>query len=144
MRRFVLLYHDCPPQHERASHWDLMLEADGVLRTWALGELPNCWKACHARTRETQADCPPLADSDCVSAEQLGDHRLAYLETEGPLGGCRGRVTRIDGGAYHGEAEAEGCWDAAIDGERCGGRITLRRSGPETRQWSLSVEVPRG
>ena len=65
MSRFVILEHDYPVQH-----WDLMLEAGDVLRTWRLIAPPD----------KTQA----------VAAESLGDHRLAYLDYEGPVSGNRG------------------------------------------------------
>ena len=87
MPRFVLLRHDCPPDYERPSHWDLMLESDGVLRTWRLAALPQT---------------PP----DSMEAEELADHRLAYLEYEGPVGGERGTVSRVDAGTF--ETLAEG------------------------------------
>ena len=45
MARFVLLYHDCPNDHPRPSHYDLMLEANGALRTWAIAALPCSWGA---------------------------------------------------------------------------------------------------
>ena len=36
MRRFVVLHHRLPAESPRATHWDFMIEDDGVLRTWAL------------------------------------------------------------------------------------------------------------
>ena len=57
-----------------------MLEQDGVLRTWALAEEPAA-----------QAE---------IAAEALGDHRLDYLEYEGPVSGDRGSVSRWDEGEY--------------------------------------------
>src|SRR5436305_12258768 len=62
MTRYVILAHDHP-----FLHWDLMLEHDGSLRTWRLAT-------------------PPVADQD-VAAEELADHRLAYLDYEGPVSG---------------------------------------------------------
>ena len=58
MPRFVILEHDHPERH-----WDLMLEANGVLRTWRL----------HA--------APELGNT--VVATPSFDHRLAYLDYEG-------------------------------------------------------------
>lgn len=75
MPRFVILEHDWPHRH-----WDLMLEAAGVLQTWRLAE-------------------PPTSDHP-VAAERIGDHRLAYLDYEGEISGGRGRVTRWEGGDY--------------------------------------------
>lgn len=88
MPRFVLLFHDCPPSFGKASHWDLMLEHDGALRTWSLAELPSSW-------RTPQGD-----DVIELEAAQLPDHRLAYLDYEGPVSRDRGQVKCIDRGGY--------------------------------------------
>src|SRR5262245_30601307 len=75
MPRFVVLEHDHP-----ALHWDFMLEAGPVLRTWRLS-------------------APPARDR-IVEAAASFDHRPAYLDYEGPVSGGRGRVRRWDGGDY--------------------------------------------
>jgi hypothetical protein len=92
MPRFVLLYHECPPGYEKPSHWDFMLEAGVVLWTWELRELPAAW----------QSVLPQLKSSPntIVSARRLADHRLAYLDYEGPLTNDRGSVTRQMSGDY--------------------------------------------
>ena len=88
MPRFVLLFHDCPPNFGKPSHWDLMLERDGALMTWSLAELPANWRA------------PSGHDVIDMKAARLSDHRLAYLDYEGPVSGDRGHVKRIDRGNY--------------------------------------------
>jgi hypothetical protein len=55
-----------------------MIEAGDVLRTWALAEEP-------AIDRE-------------IAATPLPDHRLAYLDYEGPVSRGRGTVTQWDRG----------------------------------------------
>ena len=75
MPRFVILAHDHP-----SPHWDFMLEAEEVLRTWRLGRLPH--------------------PGTTLSAEPLPDHRKAYLDYEGPVSGGRGTVARADAGNY--------------------------------------------
>jgi hypothetical protein len=75
MPRFVILQHDYPH-----VHWDLMLECGDVLRTWRLAS-------------------PPSGDN-AVRAEPLGDHRLQYLDYEGPVSGKRGQVLRWDMGTF--------------------------------------------
>ncbi len=75
MPRFVVLTHDHP-----FLHWDLMLEQADALRTWRLKQPPD-----------TQGP---------IAAEALPDHRLAYLDYEGPVSGDRGTVTRWDAGTY--------------------------------------------
>jgi hypothetical protein len=82
-----------------------------VLRTWRLAELP----AVGAR----------------VTAELLGDHRLAYLDYEGPVSGGRGSVSRWDGGTY--EVSEDGALmsgdrvTAHLHGQRLCGRLELVR-----------------
>jgi hypothetical protein len=80
MPRFVVLRHVTPPGHDRPTHGDFMLECGGALRTWALAEPPS-----PGRT---------------IAAEELPDHRLAYLDYEGEVSGGRGSVTRWDAGTY--------------------------------------------
>lgn len=74
--RFVILHHVL----ESGEHWDLMLENDGVLLTWQLPADP------------TATDALPMA------AKRIADHRLAYLDYEGPVSQNRGTVHRIDRG----------------------------------------------
>jgi hypothetical protein len=92
MPRFVLLHHECPPESSVPSHWDLMLERHGVLMTWRLAELPPAW------SRVEQPISPP--ESKLTPPVRLADHRLAYLDYEGPISGGRGQVCRYDGGTY--------------------------------------------
>jgi len=75
MPRFVILEHDW-----NGTHWDLMLEVDGVLRAWAL-------------------DAPIMRGVD-VPARALPDHRILYLDYEGQVSGDRGVVRRWDRGEY--------------------------------------------
>ena len=88
MRRFVVLHHETPPHAQRASHFDLMIESGDALWTWALPQWP--------------------AQGEWLAVEPLPDHRLAYLEYEGPVSGDRGYVTRRDCGTckvMHHDAE---------------------------------------
>ena len=78
--RFVVLHHVAPESSTRKTHWDFMLEFGDSLRTWALAEPPN-----------------PFQE---IAAEVLPDHRLAYLDYEGPISNNRGHVTRFDAGTY--------------------------------------------
>ena len=75
MPRFVVLTHDHP-----FLHWDLMLEQGDSLRTWRLVRPPDT--------------------AISIAAEALPDHRLAYLDYEGPVSGGRGTVECWDEGTY--------------------------------------------
>jgi DNA polymerase Ligase (LigD) len=128
MPRFVLLYHDCPPDYERPSHWDLMLESGNALRTWALAELPEAWQA---------NESPMVANGELVKAVELADHRLAYLDYEGPVSGERGWVQRVDGGTYDTIADAKDCMEIRLDGRIVRGYLTLHRASDN--QWTLRI-----
>ena len=71
--RFVFLIHDHP-----APHCDILLQEGGRLLSWS-GE-----PGCHCRTG--------------AAVVQRPDHRLLYLDYEGPVSENRGQVVRIDGG----------------------------------------------
>lgn len=75
MGRFVILEHQWD-----GTHWDLMLEREGVLRTWALAE--------------------SVVVGRNLAARALADHRLHYLDYEGAISGGRGSVRRWDSGFY--------------------------------------------
>ena len=76
MPRFVILRHDHP-----FLHWDFFLECGDVCRTWRL------------------LDSPDVIES-AIPAEPLTDHRLMYLDYEGPVSGDRGTVRRWDVGTF--------------------------------------------
>jgi hypothetical protein len=103
MPRFVILEHDYP-----SLHWDLMLEAGEILRTWRLQEVPEPGKR--------------------IAAEASFDHRKVYLNYEGPISGNRGTVRRWDEGEYHptlGENTAEAILDVTFYGKRLHGRASV-------------------
>jgi hypothetical protein len=110
--RFVILDHDQP-----FRHWDFLLECGEVLRAWRLR-------------------AEPVPDAPIV-AEPLPDHRLIYLEYEGPVGGGRGRVLRWDAGKFEWECDVADEALIRIAGERVCGRVRLHRAdGVWT--WQLS------
>jgi hypothetical protein len=119
MPRFVILRHETPPGYERPTHWDLMLESGRVLRTWALEELPK--------------------PGQSVSAEQLPEHRLAYLDYEGEVVGNRGRVTRVEYGKYDLVDEANGQIRAQLDGQTLRGQLLIMREDAGGHRWRVSL-----
>ena len=139
MPHFVLLYHECPPDYERDSHWDLMLEVGETLRTWAVAQLPASWPEAVHRTRALHPGCAPTATINEVEAEQLGPHRRDYLEYEGQVSGGRGHVVRIDGGTYSTKSESPECWALAIAGQILSGTVELRQTSGESSHWTLGV-----
>jgi hypothetical protein len=110
--RYVILKHDHPE-----LHWDFMLEAGEVLKTWRLADRPR-------------------ADQR-VRAEPSFDHRRLYLDYEGPVSGNRGSVVAWDRGTYEGEPSdpAEGRVVVKLTGGRLRGTAILERG--EDGQWGL-------
>ena len=80
MPRFVILHHQVLPESKRLNHWDLMLERCDYLATWELPEAPEI--------------------GTCLNVVPLENHRLEYLEYEGPLTRQRGTVSRHEWGNY--------------------------------------------
>jgi hypothetical protein len=112
MPRFVILEHDYP-----TLHWDFMLESGDILRTWRLTEVP--WP------------------NRIVPAEQIGDHRLVYLDYEGPVSGGRGAVTRWDFGDFEWVIDDRDYLLAVLRGIRLHVNVWLDRN--DGNHWILSV-----
>jgi bifunctional non-homologous end joining protein LigD len=114
--RFVVHEH-----HARRLHWDLRLEHDGVLLSWAV---PN--------------GVPPDPHEN-RKAIHVEDHPLDYIDFEGeiPQGDYgAGRVLIWDRGGYECEKREEGKLVVVFHGERLRGRYALFRSGSE-RDWMI-------
>ena len=97
-----------------------MLEAGAVLKTWALPEPPR-----------------PGVEMEC---EALGDHRLAYLDYEGPISGDRGSVVRWDRGEYAVERQSDTEWVITLAGEKLTGRATLHCQANNPNGWAFSFD----
>ena len=117
MLRFVILRHETPADYPRPAHFDLMLEQENVLWTWALEKLP--------------------APGESVIAERLPDHRLMYLDYEGVIAGGRGNVSRVEVGECEWIEQSPGELKVRLRGSTIDGvlRLTLRPEGP--LQWDL-------
>lgn len=117
MPRFVILQHDVLD----GTHFDLMLEAGPSLKTWKLPEPPR-----------------PGVDVDC---EALADHRLAYLDYEGPVSGDRGSVTRWDRGECTVEQPNDAIWIVHLTGGKTVGTATLCRRPEIPNRWRFRLDV---
>src|SRR5262249_18973616 len=102
MLRFVVLIHDYP-----GLHWDFMLENEAILRTWRLARSPDA--------------------TGMTDAEPLPDHRLAYLDYEGPVSGNRGSVRRFDRGEYALVEETPHRIEVRLNGAMLKGRAVIER-----------------
>jgi hypothetical protein len=95
-----------------------MFEADGVLLTWAASELP--------------------AIGGSVTGERLADHRLMYLDYEGPVLGDRGRVQRMDGGQFEWLETTPTRYLAKINGEKLRGQLLVEKTA-EDQRWRITL-----
>ncbi len=116
-----------------------MLESAGVLRTWALAELPRDWETLGADASGEAGARPKIAGTNTVSAERLADHRLAYLDYEGPVSGHRGSVVRLDRGTYETRSESNDCWEVTLKGEFLRGQIVLQQCEDGSEMWQLTM-----
>lgn len=112
--RFVFLRHEMPPGSHRPSHWDLLCESGEALRTWA------CYGLLEPGVR--------------VDVEPLDDHRLAYLDYEGPIAGDRGNVWRFDRGTWTCLHESSDLIHLRLDGAHLHGEVEIARS-PTDQRW---------
>jgi len=123
-RRFVLLRHESSAEFAKPSHWDFMLEADGLLMTWELHRLPSSWLAALQQRAVSSPTTAPTAP-----AIRLADHRLAYLDYEGPLSGKRGSVRCVDRGTYLMVKECSERLVVELQGSILSGSVTLLQQG---------------
>ena len=111
MPRFVILRHDRP----EGEHFDFMLEAGDVLKTWALPRPPAVG-----------------VEMDC---EALADHRLAYLDYEGPISGRSRQRHPLGPRNLHARTPKQQKWTVELAGEKIAGRATLLRSADDPKRW---------
>jgi bifunctional non-homologous end joining protein LigD len=115
--RFVVHEH-----HARRLHWDLRLERDGVLASWAI---PNGIPDDPERNRK---------------AIHVEDHPLDYIDFHGtiPAGNYgAGEVSIWDHGTYRTEKWRKDEVIVVFEGEHLRGRYVLFRAGREERDWMI-------
>jgi DNA polymerase Ligase (LigD) len=115
MPRFVILRHELTNPQRGNLHYDFMLEQHGVLRTWALAEEPS-----HGQE---------------IIADALADHRLDYLEYEGPVSKNRGSVSRWDWGKYESLTDSAAVIVVQLSGQRLTGIVRLQARATEFQRW---------
>jgi hypothetical protein len=117
MPRYVILDHDFPERH-----WDFMLEAGEVLRTWKLAAQPEVGRN--------------------SAAEASFDHRRLYLYYEGPVSGGRGTVACWDRGSFTWQCDSIDRVVVELAGQRCQGVVVLTRSADG--RWSFLLRKAEG
>ena len=119
-----------------------MFETSDSLRTWSLQSLPRAWSKIRRATFARSANCPVLSAADTVEAEQLANHRLAYLEYEGSISRGRGIVHRVAEGSYGLDEESPNAWDTTVEGEMIRGQVMLHRDSASS-PWRLTFRPKR-
>jgi hypothetical protein len=111
MPRFAVLQHDWPEPHS-----DVLWEDGPVLKAWRVfGE---------------------FRPGTALAAERNFDHRLMYLDYEGPLSGDRGSVTCWDRGTFEWiERDDERRWVVNVHGQQLTGTVEFRKT--EAGTWQM-------
>lgn len=115
--RFVVQEH-----HATRLHWDLRLERDGALASWAVPNgIPD----------------DPKHNRKAIRTE---DHPLEYLDFHGEIPRGQygaGTMTIWDAGTYEAEKWRDDEVIATFHGERMRGRYALIRTGGDAKDWLL-------
>ena len=121
MPRFVIQEH-----YARSHHFDLRLERDGVLISWAVP------KGMPEDTRKNRL------------AMRVDDHELSHLdfEDETPVDGVPGAVAKRiwDRGTYEAEQFDDEMVIVVLHGERLSGRYAIFRTGG--KNWLVHLMKP--
>ncbi len=102
MPRFVVLEHRWD-----GVHWDFFLERGGALASWAIDE--------------------PLQVGCRLRARALPDHRLVYLDFQGPISGGRGEVRRVAAGRFEVVSWSEDRVLVVLEGDQLIGEAEFSR-----------------
>jgi hypothetical protein len=112
MTRFVILEHNYPE-----LHWDFMLERETNLRTWKLLKSPE-----YLLYEKNQI---AYNEHRTILAEDSFDHRLIYLDYEGPISGSRGIVKRFDWGTFSWLEQRDNLVAVQLSGQKIMGKVKL-------------------
>ena len=123
MPSYCVLRHELPPDDPRDAHFDLMLEEEDVLLTWELSQWPPV---------------KTVDDNEPQFIHRLPDHRLDYLDYEGPVSKGRGNVSRVDSGTFEWLVKTGKQWSLLFNGKLCHGLLTFQILDPEHQRWMLS------
>jgi hypothetical protein len=110
MPRFAILIHDHP-----FLHWDFLLEQGSTCWTWRLLQRPDA--------------------ASQIPAEPLPDHRIHYLDYEGPVSGDRGNVTRWDYGTFDLLSDQPEKVVVMLHGQQIIGEVTMLQNENGSWQW---------
>lgn len=107
--RFVVLRHAV---HDD-THFDLMIQMGEALATWKFRDRPE-------RTTPVPVTC-----------HRIADHRLVYLDYEGPISKDRGHVSRHDAGDCIFDWAGETALNVHFRGQLLQGSFRLEQPSPQ-------------
>lgn len=110
----MILEHTGTPTYKPGVHWDLLCETGETLRAWEFAQ-------------------PLCVLRQLVTA--LPDHRLIYLDYEGPISGERGSVRRVAVGTYELLTDSPTAWAIRLNGASLSGELSLRRAAQNQLPW---------
>lgn len=114
---FVILIHS----GSGPTHYDLMIRQDQALASWRLDDAP--------------CDLQP---GQALPAIRIQDHRLEYLDYEGPVSRQRGEVRRLD----RGPCRLLDChptqYQVQLEGAIVRGAFRLEQVGPANDAWTFT------
>ena len=113
---FVILIHS----GAGPAHYDLMIRQDQALASWRLEEDPQA-----------------LGPGQSMPAWRIHDHRLDYLDYQGPLSRGRGEVRRLDRGPCGLLACHPTAWEVQLEGAILRGHYRLEPPEPPEGPWTL-------
>ena len=113
---FVIQHH-----FSKKPHFDLRLELDGVLKSWAVPKEP------------------PIESGTKRLAIQVDDHALSYAKFEGTIeeGYGKGTVKIWDYGTYEMESQKEKKMVFVLNGKKLKGKYVLLRFEKAKNGWLL-------
>jgi hypothetical protein len=78
------------------------------------------------------------APGETIECEGLPDHRLIYLDYEGPISGDRGSVTRWDGGTFEVEVWIDNLVIVRLASDKIVGQIDLQQMPDDAAHWRIT------
>lgn len=113
MPRFVIQKHS----KRKSSHFDLMLESNGALKTWSFNNPLKGYRS----------------GLPMQGLKPLPDHRMAYLTYEGKISRNRGRVKIWDRGIYQKVIWKDNFRAVVLKGQRIAGMLVILLLLPRPR-----------
>lgn len=132
---FVILLHS----GNGPAHYDFLLEGSAMAETWQFLDDPAALMPSSAGELGGKRARPKAAEKILeIPAKKIQDHRLMYMDYEGPLSRGRGSVRQLDKGTYEMISRSATSLEFRLAGrtmkgifrlEQAQGRWILRRLG---------------